>query len=90
MKFYSEDLKKFFDTADECQKAEDKAKAERTAVAAKEAKLKAEKEARLKELSKAMEKAEKLLKAYVKDYGDHSSPVDNLLVSYYHNCYLPF
>lgn len=90
MKFYSEILKRFYDTAEDCVAAEVKDKKEKDAAAEKEAKLKAEKDARLKEVNKALEKAEKLLKAYIKDYGNFSMSVNNPLIDFLNNSFLPF
>lgn len=77
MKFYSEELKKFFDTAEDCQGAEDQAKAEREAAAARKAKLKEEKTNRKKEVENAINKANELVAAYIKDYGSYSISVEN-------------
>ena len=57
MRYYSEELKKFYDTEAECVKAEADAK-----------KLADEKDARKKEIDNAVHKLLKLLKDYNKDY----------------------
>lgn len=57
MRYYSEELKKFYETEAECVKAEADAK-----------KLADEKDARKKEIDNAVHKLLKLLKDYNKDY----------------------
>ena len=76
MKYYSEYLKKFFDTEDECQDAEDKAFEEEHAAEQQTKKLAEERKARAKEVEDAMNEAIKAnkkyyetLRAFCKDYG---------------------
>ena len=57
MRYYSEELKKFYDTEAECVKAEANAK-----------KLEEEKENRKREVDEAVKSTIKLLKQYNKDY----------------------
>lgn len=57
MRYYSEELKKFYDTEAECVKAETDAK-----------KLEEEKESRKREVDEAVKSTIKLLKQYNKDY----------------------
>lgn len=57
MRYYSEELKKFYDTEAECIKAEADAK-----------KLEEEKENRKREVDEAVKRTIKLLKQYNKDY----------------------
>lgn len=78
MKYYSETLKKIYDTQEElisaeCEyekKVEEKKKKEKEE-AERLTKLKAEKERRLQEINEARETYNKLLKDYWKDYGDY-------------------
>lgn len=76
MKYYVESLKKFFDTAEEADKAEKKYLAEVKAEEEKKAKLADERKARadevdaaFKAVAEAQEKARKLLNDFCKDYG---------------------
>ena len=69
MKFYSEETKRFYDTAEACKEAEDKAKAKREEAAAKAAKLKEERANRAKEVEEAIAHANELLNKFVEDYG---------------------
>ena len=78
MKYYSETLKKIYDTQEELISAEcaykkklDEQKKKEVEEAERLTKLKAEKEARLQEINKARETYNKLLKDYWKDYGDY-------------------
>ena len=57
MRYYSEELKKFYDTEAECVKAEADAK-----------RLDEEKDARKKEIDEAVHNLLRLLKSYNKDY----------------------
>ena len=57
MRYYSEELKKFYDTEAECIKAESEAK-----------KLEEEKENRKREVDEAVKRTIRLLKQYNKDY----------------------
>ena len=59
MRYYSEELKKFYDTEAECVKAETDAK-----------KLADEKDARKKEIDEAVHRLLGLLKGYNKDYNE--------------------
>lgn len=78
MKYYSETLKKIYDTQEElisaeCEykkKVEEKKKKEKEE-AERLTKLKAEKERRLQEINEARETYNKLLRDYWKDYGDY-------------------
>lgn len=83
MKFYSEQLNKLFDTAEELQAAEEKVNAARRAEEEKKAQLKASREARAKEVEEAIRQAQEdqkkanasnkhavnVLNAFVKDFG---------------------
>ena len=83
MKFYSEQLNKLFDSAEELKAAEDKVNAEKKAEEEKKAALKAQREERAKEVEKALLKAAKdreqanksqaaainALNAFCKDFG---------------------
>lgn len=76
MKFYSEITKQFYDDADACATAEDKAKAEIKARETKKKKLAETKKARAKEVSDAYQKIreaqkefDKLKSDFIKDYG---------------------
>lgn len=82
MKFYSEQLNKLFDSAEELQAAEDKVMAAKKAEEEKKAQLKATREARAKEVEAAFQavneankKANELLNAFVKDYGSFHTSV---------------
>ena len=85
MKYYSEELNKLFDTEDELLEAEYTAKrAKEEAEAAEKAKA-AEKEKRYNEVKEAIEKAsvaraeaEKLVKAYTREYGPISVRSSNI------------
>lgn len=76
MKYYSEHTKKFYDTAAECEKAEQAEKEKQLKIEA-EQKAKAEaREQRAKEVEDAMEEAckarekfDELLEKFVEDYG---------------------
>lgn len=79
MKYYSETLKKIYDTQEELISAEcaykkkldeQKKEAEK---AERLTKLKAERETRLQEINKARETYNKLLKRYWNDYGDYDT-----------------
>lgn len=81
MKYYSETLKKIYDTQEELISAEcvykkkldeqKKKEAEEAEEAERLTKLKAEKEKRLQEIDEAREAYNKLLRNYWKDYGDY-------------------
>ena len=78
MKYYSETLKKIYDTQEELISAEcaykkklDEQKKKEAEEAERLTKLKAEKETRLQEINEARETYNKLLKNYWKDYGDY-------------------
>ena len=76
MKYYSEDLKKFFDTPEECKKAEEDYEKAIIEAEQKRKALELAKENRIKEIEdarKAMKEANNAyyekIKAYNKDYG---------------------
>lgn len=78
MKYYSETLKKIYDTQEELISAEraykkklDEQKKKEAKEAERLTKLKAEKETRLQEINEARETYNKLLRSYWKDYGDY-------------------
>lgn len=75
MKYYSETLKKIYDTSEELISAECAYKKKLDEQKKKETerltKLKAEKEKRLQEIDEARETYNKLLRNYWKDYGDY-------------------
>lgn len=78
MKYYSETLKKIYDTQEELISAEctykkklDEQKKKEAEEAERLTKLKAEKEKRLQEIDEAREAYNKLLRNYWKDYGDY-------------------
>ena len=71
MKYYSEKLKKLFDSTEELQEAEKEQNEKETL----ELKKREERAARAKEVDEAYEKYVDLLKKFVKDYG------------YYHKTY---
>lgn len=78
MKYYSETLKKIYDTQEELISAECEYKKKLEEKKKKEAeeaerltKLKAEKEKRLQEINEAKENYNNLLRSYWKDYGDY-------------------
>ena len=78
MKYYSETLKKIYDTQEELISAEgaykkklDEQKKKEAEKAERLTKLKAEREERLQEINEARETYYKLLKSYWKDYGDY-------------------
>lgn len=68
MKFYSEALKKLYDSAEACEEDEKRASAEQEAAAAKAAQLKEERARRAKEVEDAFAHASKLFNDFVKDY----------------------
>jgi hypothetical protein len=84
MKYYSEHTRQFYDSVEECEKAENelveaKKKAELEAKAKSEAREKRAKEVEeaMKNAHEAYEKFDKLLKEFVKDYGSfHYSYTD--------------
>ena len=76
MKYYSEDLNKFFNTAEECEKAEVahlkrlKEEEEKKVTAANERAVKAkEVEDALKQLNEAKKNYDEKLRAFCKEYG---------------------
>lgn len=78
MKYYSETLKKIYDTQEELISAEcaykkklDEQKKKEAEEAERLTKLKTEKEKRLQEIDEAREAYNKLLRNYWKDYGDY-------------------
>ena len=85
MKFYSEELKKFYESAEECEKAEKEAAKAREEAKAKQEALVAARKERAKEVEDALKAAieakknyDKLLRSFCKDYGTfHFSMRDN-------------
>lgn len=73
MKYYSETLKKIFDTPEDLKKAE-KAHKEKLAV---EEKKRAERSARAKEVEEAYKAYKKLLDDFVKDYGSFHMTIND-------------
>ena len=71
MKFYSDVTKKFYNSADECEKEENALQVELAAKAAKEVKLKKERKQRAEEVNEAYKNYMKLLNNFVKDYGSY-------------------
>ena len=78
MKFYSENLKKFFDTEKECLAAEEKSKRKAEVEAKKKEELANTRKERAKAIDEAREvmiKAEKdynkLVREFIKDYGSY-------------------
>lgn len=76
MKYYSENLKRFYDTLDECKEADEKFLAEKKEKEERKLKLSEERKARAKEVEdayKAVINAEstysELLSNFIKDYG---------------------
>lgn len=76
MKYYSEILRKFYPTENECAKAEAEYSAAQKAKEAREAKLAADRKIRAKEVEdafkrfiEARKKYDKLLEKFVNDYG---------------------
>ena len=63
--FYSEELKKYFDTEEECLKAEEEFKQKHEA----ELKLREEKAERAKEIKEAYKHYLELRETFIKDYG---------------------
>jgi hypothetical protein len=90
MKFYSEQLKKLFDTPEELLAAEEKVNAAKRAEEEKKAQLKAQREQRAKEVedafkiaAEAQKKANELLNAFVKDYGSFHTTMKDAPVSFW-------
>lgn len=88
MKYYSEQLKKLFDTPEELLAAEEKVNAAKRAEEEKKAQLKAQREKRAKEVedafkfaAEAQKKANELLNAFVKDYGSYHTTLKDAPVS---------
>jgi multidrug resistance efflux pump len=88
MKFYSEQLKKLFDTPEELLAAEEKVNAAKRAEEEKKAQLKAQREQRAKEVedafkfaAEAQKRANELLNAFVKDYGSYPTAFTDTLAS---------
>lgn len=80
MKYYSETLKKIYDTQEELIGAEcaykkklDEQKKKEAKKAERLTKLKAERENRLQEINEARKTYYKLLKSYWNDYGDYDT-----------------
>lgn len=68
MKFYSDVTKKFYNSADECEKEENALQVELAAKAAKEDKLKKERKQRAEEVDAAYRHYLELLNAFLADY----------------------
>ena len=88
MKYYSEQLKKLFDTPEELLAAEEKVNAAKHAEEEKKAQLKAQREKRAKEVedafkiaAEAQKKANELLNAFVKDFGAYHTTLRGAPVS---------
>lgn len=88
MKFYSEQLNKLFDTAEELQAAEEKVNAAKKAEEERKANLKAQREERAKTVeeafkvaSEAQKQANKLLSEFIKDYGSYHTSVKEAIPS---------
>lgn len=69
MKYYSEETKQFYSTAEDCDKAEKAAIEEKEKKEAHKKELKEARAARAKEVNEAFEKANELLNKFVEDYG---------------------
>ena len=77
MRYYSEELKKFYDTEAECIKAEADAK-----------KLEEEKENRKREVDEAVKRTIKLLKQYNKDYKEaYVVSLSRIRTDYFRKCF---
>lgn len=78
MKYYSEVLSKLYDTAEELKKEEEKH------YAATEAKRLAREQAktRKKEVDDAVDKAQELIHAYIRDYGSYSKSTGSTATNY--------
>jgi len=95
MKFYSEQLNKLFNTAEELQAAEDKVNAAKKAEEERKANLKAQREERAKEVEEAIRQAQEdqkkanasnkhavdVLNAFVKDFGAYHTTLRGAPVS---------
>jgi hypothetical protein len=88
MKFYSEQLNKLFNTAEELQAAEDKINAAKKAEEERKANLKAQREERAKAVEEAFKvanetqkQANKLLNEFIKDYGSYHTSVKEAVPS---------
>lgn len=88
MKYYSEQLKKLFDTPEELLAAEDKVNAAKREEEEKKAQLKAQRETRAKEVEDAFKlasedtkKAYELLNAFIKDYGSYHTTLKGAPIS---------
>lgn len=84
MKYYSEVLKKLFDTADEAEKAEKEEKARVKQKKEKEEKLQLEKKTRAAEIEKVYKEIQtakknynELIQAFIKDYGSYHFTFSN-------------
>lgn len=85
MKYYSEDLKRLFDSEDELTKAEAKAKEVALAKETKEKQLREERASRAKEVEDALKaardaekKANKLMNDFVNDYGSFHTTIKDV------------
>ena len=97
MKFYSEQLNKLFDSAEELKAAEDKVNAAKRAEEEKKAALKAQREERAKEVEEAFKlanedtkKAYALLKEFLKDYGSFHTTLREPIASIWDNFFSLF
>lgn len=88
MKYYSDELRKFYDSEEECKKAEQQFIAAREDKLAKEKELKAKREERAKEVKAAWDAAQaaidnynNVLDQFLKDYGSYHVTVNHLPVS---------
>jgi uncharacterized protein YcbK (DUF882 family) len=88
MKFYSEQLNKLFNTAEELQAAEDKVNAAKKAEEERKAQLKAQREERAKAVEEAFKvageaqkQANKLLNEFIRDYGSYHTSVKEAVPS---------
>lgn len=95
MKYYSEQLKKLFDTPEELLAAEEKVNAAKRAEEEKQAQLKAQRETRAKEVEEAIRQAQEdqkkanastkravnMLNAFVKDFGAYHTTLKGAPVS---------
>ena len=95
MKFYSEQLKKLFDTPEELLAAEEKVNAAKRAEEEKKAQLKTQRETRAKEVEEAIRQAQEdqkkanasnkhaadVLNAFVKDFGAYHTTLRGAPVS---------
>lgn len=86
MKYYSEELKKLFNTQEELTEAENKAKEVALAKEEKEKTLREERATRAKEVEEAFKaardaekKANKLMNTFLKDYGSFHTTIKDVV-----------